>query len=48
MGRDFKTAKVEVIEGNNGCNEKLTQKEVEFFAWEKLDYVDKIKSAFEI
>ena len=47
LGRDFKTAKVEIIEGGNG-NEKSTQKEVEFFAWEKLDYVDEIKSTFGI
>ena len=48
MGRDFMTKKVEIIEGSNGCEEKSTQKEVEFFAWEKLDYVDKIKKAFSI
>ena len=46
MGRDFKTAKVEIIEGGNG-QEKSIQKDVEFFAWEKLDYVDKIKAAFD-
>ncbi|MBI9054666.1 MAG: methionine adenosyltransferase [Bacteroidales bacterium] len=45
MGRDFKTKKVEILEGSNG-HEKSVQKEVEFFAWEKLDYVEKIKSAF--
>ena len=27
--------------------EKTIQKDVEFFAWEKLDYVDKIKAAFD-
>lgn len=48
MGRDFKIEKVEIIENGNGFNEKSVQKEVEFFAWEKLDYVDKIKSAFSI
>lgn len=48
MGRDFKTAKVNVVTESNGHNEKVTQKDVEFFAWEKLDYVDKIKSAFGI
>jgi S-adenosylmethionine synthetase len=47
MGRDFKIAKVEILEGGNG-HEKSIQKDVEFFAWEKLDYVDKIKSAFNI
>jgi S-adenosylmethionine synthetase len=45
MGRNFKTEKVEILEGGNG-HEKSVQKEVEFFAWEKLDYVEKIKSAF--
>lgn len=47
MGRDFKIAKVEILEGGNG-HEKSIQKDVEFFAWEKLDYVDKIKSTFNI
>jgi S-adenosylmethionine synthetase len=47
MGRDFKIAKVEILEGGNG-HEKSIQKDVEFFAWEKLDYVDKIKSALNI
>ncbi len=47
MGRDFMTKKVEIIEGFNG-NENMVEKEVEFFAWEKLDYVDQIKSAFGI
>ena len=31
---------------NNG--RKVYLKKVEFFAWEKLDYVDKIKKAFKI
>jgi len=47
MGRDFKRAKVTIIEGN-GNGEKAIEKEVDFFAWEKLDYVDKIKAAFKI
>jgi len=47
MGRDFKVEKVEILEGGNG-HEKSIQKDVEFFAWEKLDYVDKIKSEFAI
>lgn len=34
---------VEVLE-----NGKLTSKEVEFYTWEKLDYVDKIQKAFNI
>lgn len=48
MGRDFMTQKVEIIENANGSDEKITEKEVEFFAWEKLNYVDKIKEAFSI
>jgi S-adenosylmethionine synthetase len=48
MGRDYKKAKVEIIENANGSDEKSVQKEVEFFAWEKLDYVDKIKKAFSL
>ena len=48
MGRDYKKAKVEIIENANGSDEKSIQKEVEFFAWEKLDYVDKIKKAFSL
>jgi S-adenosylmethionine synthetase len=32
----------------NGNGKKAYMKKVEFFAWEKLDYVDKIKKAFKI
>jgi len=32
----------------NGSGKKIYQKKVEFFAWEKLDYVDKIKKAFKL
>lgn len=48
MGRDPETRKVEVYyegEGVSREGDKL-MKEVELFAWEKLDYVDKIKAAF--
>ena len=48
LGRDFKKENVMIIEGSNGRDEKKIEKEVEFFAWEKLDYVDKIKSTFGI
>ena len=34
--------------GVNGNGKKVYQKKVEFFAWEKLDYVDKLKKAFKI
>ena len=50
FGRDHYTEEIEVFyKGKdtylkNGRN----YKEVEFFAWEKLDYVDKIKKAFKL
>lgn len=43
MGRKSYTEKVTVKQ-----NGQEIEKEVEFFTWEKLDYVDIIKSAFEI
>jgi len=43
MGRDPFTREVELIE--NGVNVK---REVEFFAWEKLDAVDDVKKAFSL
>lgn len=46
MGRDPKKGKVKFVEIGNGG--KTTEKEVEFFTWEKLDYVDKIKATFGI
>jgi len=46
MGRDPKKAKVKFFEVGNGG--KSYEKEVEFFTWEKLDYVDKIKTTFGI
>ena len=43
FGRDpYK--KVVTMGGNNG--EPSYEKEIEFFAWEKLDYVEKVKKAF--
>ena len=44
MGRDPYSAKVEVYPEING--DKVEMKEVEFFAWEKLDYVDVLKKEF--
>ncbi|NLR90117.1 methionine adenosyltransferase [Flammeovirga agarivorans] len=40
----------DIVESNGQkvTTTKLENKEVEFFTWEKLDYVDKIKSAFGI
>jgi len=55
FGRDNYTQEVEVyyeddnakfLENRNG--HKVFSKEVEFFAWEKLDYVDKIKEKFQV
>ena len=43
FGRDPYTKMVKVYEGG-----KEVEKEVEFFTWEKLDYVDKIKAEFGI
>ncbi len=56
FGRDTVTREVEVyyeVPGSkpmatNGNGRKVYLKKVEFFAWEKLDYVDKIKKAFGI
>jgi S-adenosylmethionine synthetase len=56
FGRDYKVENVEVyyeVPGSkpkivNGNGKKVYTKKVEFFAWEKLDYVDKIKKAFKI
>jgi len=41
LGRDFYSEDVTLFEGD-----KEVTKNVEFFTWEKLDYVDKIKNAF--
>lgn len=43
IGRDPFTRKVNVLQ-----NGKMVKKEVQFFGWEKLDYVDKIKKAFQL
>lgn len=56
FGRDYEEKTVEVyyeVPGSrpvivNGNGKKVYTKKVEFFAWEKLDYVDKIKKAFKI
>ena len=44
MGREPYSAKVEVYPEING--DKVEMKEVELFAWEKLDYVDVLKKEF--
>jgi S-adenosylmethionine synthetase len=56
FGRDYFTRNVDVyyeVPGSkpkvvNGNGKKVYQKKVEFFAWEKLDYADKIKKAFKL
>lgn len=56
FGRDPYTADVEVyyeVPGSrpktvNGNGKQVWHKKVDFFTWEKLDYVDKIKKAFKI
>lgn len=56
FGRDPETKNVEVyyeVAGSkpktvNGNGKKVYLKKVDFFAWEKLDYVEKIKKAFKI
>jgi S-adenosylmethionine synthetase len=56
FGRDSYSQSVDVyyeVAGSkskaiNGNGKKVYQKKVEFFAWEKLDYVDKIKKAFKL
>jgi S-adenosylmethionine synthetase len=56
FGRDYEVKEVEVyypVPGSrpktvNGNGKKVYTKKVEFFAWEKLDYVDKIKKAFSL
>ena len=56
FGRDSYSKSVDVyyeVSGSkskaiNRNGKKVYQKKVEFFAWEKLDYVDKIKKAFKL
>jgi S-adenosylmethionine synthetase len=43
FGRDYKKVKTGVIEKS-----KKTEREIEFFAWEKLDYVDILLQAFNL
>ena len=56
FGRESYSANVDVyykVKGNKtrtvvDSGKKIYQKKVEFFAWEKLDYVEKIKKAFQL
>lgn len=50
FGRDYYSEEVEVYFNDKETTKKNGKivKQVEFFAWEKLDYVEKIKKAFNI
>jgi S-adenosylmethionine synthetase len=56
FGRDSYSKTVDVYykvpgskpKAHNGNGKMIYQKKVEFFSWEKLDYVDKIKKAFKL
>src|SRR5512137_1453999 len=56
FGRDYEVKEVEVyyeVPGSkprivNGNGKKVYTKKVEFFAWEKLDYVNKIRKTFSL
>jgi len=46
FGREPFTKKVKFYTNGNAQGSQVIEKEVEFFGWEKLDYVDKIKKEF--
>jgi hypothetical protein len=46
MGRDYYKDTVEIIKNSNCDREERIMKEVNFFAWEKLDNVEDIKNIF--
>jgi len=48
FGRQPFTKKVKFYTNGNSNGNEVHEKEVEFFGWEKLDFVDKIKSLFGI
>jgi len=48
MGRDYRKEKVEFIKNSNCDKEERILKEVEFFAWEKLDYIDILRKEFKV
>jgi S-adenosylmethionine synthetase len=48
FGREPFTRKVKFYTNGNGNGRQVVEKDVEFFGWEKLDYVDKIKKEFGI
>jgi len=46
FGRDYYKREVEFIVNGNGNGAKTEKRMVEFFTWEKLDYVDTLKKEF--
>jgi S-adenosylmethionine synthetase len=46
MGRDYKKEFVEIINNSKSSLEERIQKEVDFFTWEKTDYVDILRREF--
>jgi len=48
MGRDWRKEYVEIIKNSKSSLEERMMKEVEFFAWEKTDYVDILRSEFKL
>ncbi|MBN2274015.1 MAG: methionine adenosyltransferase [Bacteroidales bacterium] len=48
MGRPYRNDKVFVYENGNANGGKQIQKEADFFAWEKLDYVDTLRKEFKL
>jgi len=48
MGRDYCKKFVEIIKNSKSSLEERIQKEVEFFAWEKTDYVDILRREFNL
>jgi len=48
MGRTNYTDKVEIIKNSNSELEERSIKEVDFFAWEKLDRIDELKKEFRL
>jgi len=48
MGRTSYRDKVEIIKNSNSELEERSMKEVDFFAWEKLDRVDELRKEFKL
>jgi len=48
MGRNYRKGMVEIIRNSNCDHEERIVKEVEFFAWEKLDRIEDLQKAFNL